>query len=113
MPQAKLTSKSSTYLNVTHASLSFYFSEIDTDGVIQALTNAKNVIVVPGYGLCAARAQYPVSQIADLLTKKGINFRFGIHPVAGQFLIFRDNLNTWNSPLHLYSKKPCLPAQLT
>ena len=60
------------------------FSEIDTDGVIQALTTAKNVIVVPGYGLCAARAQYPVSQIADLLTKKGINFRFGIHPVAGE-----------------------------
>ena len=55
-----------------------------TDGVVDALVNAKNVIVVPGYGLCAARAQYPVAEIADLLTSKGINFRFGIHPVAGR-----------------------------
>ncbi|KAL5271982.1 hypothetical protein ACHWQZ_G000245 [Mnemiopsis leidyi] len=59
-------------------------TEIMTDGVVDALVNAKNVIVVPGYGLCAARAQYPVAEIADLLTKKGINFRFGIHPVAGR-----------------------------
>merc|ERR1740131_398097 len=56
-------------------------TEIMTDGVVDALVNAKSVIVVPGYGLCAARAQYPVAEIADLLTKKGINFRFGIHPV--------------------------------
>ena len=55
-----------------------------TDGVVDALVNAKNVIVVPGYGLCAARAQYPVAAIAELLTSKGINFRFGIHPVAGR-----------------------------
>merc|ERR1719210_1364751 len=53
-------------------------TEIMTDGVVDALVNAKSVIVVPGYGLCAARAQYPVAEIADLLTKKGINFRFGI-----------------------------------
>lgn len=59
-------------------------TEIMTDGVVDALVNAKNVIVVPGYGLCAARAQYPVAEIADLLTRKGINFRFGIHPVAGR-----------------------------
>ena len=57
--------------------------EINTDGAIEALTNAKNIIVVPGYGLCAARAQYPVAQIADILRKHGKNFRFGIHPVAG------------------------------
>lgn len=59
-------------------------TEIMTDGVVDALVNAKNVIVVPGYGLCAARAQYPVAAIAELLTSKGINFRFGIHPVAGR-----------------------------
>jgi len=59
-------------------------TEIMTDGVVDALVNAKNVIVVPGYGLCAARAQYPVAAIAELLTQKGVNFRFGIHPVAGR-----------------------------
>lgn len=59
-------------------------TEINTDGAIEALTNAKNIIVVPGYGLCAARAQYPVAQIADILRKHGKNFRFGIHPVAGR-----------------------------
>jgi len=46
--------------------------EIFTDEVCEALVNAKNVIIVPGYGLCAARAQYPVAEIAKLLNSKGV-----------------------------------------
>lgn len=59
-------------------------TEIFTDEVCDALVNAKNVIIVPGYGLCAARAQYPVAEIAKLLNSKGVKLRFGIHPVAGR-----------------------------
>jgi len=59
-------------------------TEIFTDEVCEALVNAKNVIIVPGYGLCAARAQYPVAEIAKLLNSKGVKLRFGIHPVAGR-----------------------------
>ncbi|KAH9488021.1 hypothetical protein Btru_067302 [Bulinus truncatus] len=45
---------------------------------------AKNIIIVPGYGLCVAKAQYPIAEMVDLLRKKGKNVKFGIHPVAGR-----------------------------
>jgi len=48
------------------------------------LLNAKNVIIVPGYGLCAAQAQYPIAELVKLLKEKNVNIRFGIHPVAGR-----------------------------
>lgn len=51
---------------------------------IDLLAEAKNVIVVPGYGLCAAQAQYPIAEMVKLLREKGKNVRFGVHPVAGQ-----------------------------
>ena len=37
-----------------------------------------------GYGLCVAKAQYPIAEMVDILRKKGKNIRFGIHPVAGR-----------------------------
>jgi len=48
------------------------------------ITEAKNVIITPGYGLCVAKAQYPIAEMVDYLKKKGVNCRFGIHPVAGR-----------------------------
>jgi len=48
------------------------------------LAEAKNVIIVPGYGLCAAQAQYPIAEMVKLLRERGVNIRFGIHPVAGR-----------------------------
>ena len=51
------------------------------------LLNAKNVIIVPGYGLCAAQAQYPVAQMVEELRNRGVHVRFGIHPVAGAHLL--------------------------
>jgi NAD(P) transhydrogenase subunit beta len=48
------------------------------------LKQAKSVIVVPGYGMAVAKAQYPIKEMADILKKNGTNVRFGIHPVAGR-----------------------------
>ena len=48
------------------------------------LSDARDVIIVPGYGLAVAQAQSQVSEITDLLRKNGASVRFGIHPVAGR-----------------------------
>lgn len=48
------------------------------------LREAKQVVIVPGYGMAVAHAQYPVYEIASLLQKQGIKVRFAIHPVAGR-----------------------------
>jgi NAD(P) transhydrogenase subunit beta len=50
----------------------------------ELLRNAKNVIIVPGYGMAVAQAQHSVYEITKLLRDKGVNVRFGIHPVAGR-----------------------------
>ena len=51
---------------------------------IELLRDAKNVIIVPGYGMAAAQAQQPVSEITKILRDRGAQVRFGIHPVAGR-----------------------------
>lgn len=48
------------------------------------LVSAKEVMIIPGYGMAVAQAQHMVSDIAKLLIKKKVNVRFGIHPVAGR-----------------------------
>src|SRR5688572_30857073 len=50
----------------------------------ELLRSAKNVIIVPGYGMAVAQAQHTVYEITRLLREKGVNVRFGIHPVAGR-----------------------------
>mgnify|MGYP000846044439 CR=1 FL=1 len=50
----------------------------------ELLKDAKNVIIVPGYGMAVAQAQHTVYQITKHLRDKGVNVRFGIHPVAGR-----------------------------
>jgi NAD(P) transhydrogenase subunit beta len=50
----------------------------------ELLRDAKNVIIVPGYGMAVAQAQHTVFEITKLLRDKGVNVRFGIHPVAGR-----------------------------
>jgi len=50
----------------------------------ELLKEAKNVIIVPGYGMAVAQAQHTVYEITKLLREKGVNVRFGIHPVAGR-----------------------------
>jgi NAD(P) transhydrogenase subunit beta len=50
----------------------------------ELLKDSKNVIIVPGYGMAVAQAQHTVFEITKLLREKGVNVRFGIHPVAGR-----------------------------
>jgi NAD(P) transhydrogenase subunit beta len=50
----------------------------------EMLRSAKHVIIVPGYGMAVAQAQHTVFEITKLLREKGVNVRFGIHPVAGR-----------------------------
>ncbi len=48
------------------------------------LAAANKVVVVPGYGMAVAQAQHKVRELYDVLTKKGVDVRFAIHPVAGR-----------------------------
>ncbi|MFT7572873.1 MAG: NAD(P) transhydrogenase subunit beta [Paracoccaceae bacterium] len=54
------------------------------DETASMLLDANEVIIVPGYGMAVAQAQASVSEITRLLRDKGVNVRFGIHPVAGR-----------------------------
>ncbi|MEI8169434.1 MAG: Re/Si-specific NAD(P)(+) transhydrogenase subunit beta [Rhodoferax sp.] len=50
----------------------------------ELLREAKSVVIVPGYGMAVAQAQHTVYEITKVLREKGVNVRFGIHPVAGR-----------------------------
>ena len=50
----------------------------------ELMREAKSMIIVPGYGMAVAQAQHTVFEITKLLRDKGVNVRFGIHPVAGR-----------------------------
>jgi len=52
--------------------------------VADLLNNAKSVVIVPGYGMAVAKAQFPVFEMVERLQKKNKLVRFGIHPVAGR-----------------------------
>jgi H+-translocating NAD(P) transhydrogenase subunit beta len=57
---------------------------ITIEETVNLLETAKHVIITPGYGMAVAQAQHPVSQITQQLRDRGVNVRFGIHPVAGR-----------------------------
>ena len=54
------------------------------DDVAILLNYARRVVIVPGFGLAVAQAQHTVRELADLLSAKGIDVAYGIHPVAGR-----------------------------
>lgn len=58
--------------------------EIEIEETVQALVDAKEVMILPGYGMAVAQAQHTVYEITKKLREKGIKVRFGIHPVAGR-----------------------------
>jgi H+-translocating NAD(P) transhydrogenase subunit beta len=58
--------------------------EITPDGVAELLAAADSVIITPGYGMAVAQAQYGVAELTGRLRDRGVNVRFGIHPVAGR-----------------------------
>ncbi len=57
---------------------------IEADEAAMLLTDAKEIMIVPGYGMAVAQAQHTVYEITKALREKKINVRFGIHPVAGR-----------------------------
>jgi len=57
---------------------------IAPDELAVLFDDARSVIVVPGYGMAVAQAQYAVSDLAKLLAKRGIDVKYAIHPVAGR-----------------------------
>ncbi len=59
-------------------------SAISAAETAELLRGSKNVIIVPGYGMAVAQAQHAVYEITKFLRDKGVNVRFGIHPVAGR-----------------------------
>jgi len=59
-------------------------TSIDADDTADLLNSAKEVMFIPGYGMAVAQAQHTVKEITKTLRAKGVNVRFGIHPVAGR-----------------------------
>ncbi|KAJ0288882.1 hypothetical protein COL940_001876 [Colletotrichum noveboracense] len=59
-------------------------TQTNVEDTAEALVNAENVIIVVGYGMAVAKAQYAISEITSMLRAKNINVRFAIHPVAGR-----------------------------
>jgi NAD(P) transhydrogenase subunit beta len=58
--------------------------EVQADEVAEMLREAASVVITPGYGMAVAQAQYPVAELTSKLRDKGVEVRFGIHPVAGR-----------------------------
>jgi H+-translocating NAD(P) transhydrogenase subunit beta len=58
--------------------------ETNVEAVAELLRGAKNVIVVPGYGMAVAQAQHPVRDLTTILSERGAHVRYAIHPVAGR-----------------------------
>ena len=60
------------------------YHETDAGSVADLLRDARTVIITPGYGMAVAQAQYPVADLTKRLRERGVEVRFGIHPVAGR-----------------------------
>lgn len=58
--------------------------EIGTEEAAMLFDGASTVVIVPGYGMAVAQAQHVVRELSDLLSKRGAQVRFAIHPVAGR-----------------------------
>ncbi|KAI1889684.1 hypothetical protein AGOR_G00165490 [Albula goreensis] len=59
-------------------------TEVNVDQSIELIKEANSIIITPGWGLCAAKAQYPIADMVKMLREQGKTVRFGIHPVAGR-----------------------------
>jgi len=58
--------------------------EVTAESAAAMLEGASSVIITPGYGMAVAQAQYPVADLVAKLRERGVDVRFGIHPVAGR-----------------------------
>lgn len=59
-------------------------TEITAASAAELLGAARSVVITPGYGMAVAQAQYPVAELTSKLRARGVDVRFGIHPVAGR-----------------------------
>ncbi|KAJ5113964.1 hypothetical protein N7456_002498 [Penicillium angulare] len=59
-------------------------TQTSIDDTVEALSGAENVIIIVGYGMAVAKAQYALAEIVSILRSRGVNVRFAIHPVAGR-----------------------------
>ncbi|XP_063044425.1 NAD(P) transhydrogenase, mitochondrial-like isoform X2 [Engraulis encrasicolus] len=59
-------------------------TEVNVEQSIDMIKEANSIIITPGWGLCAAKAQYPIADMVKMLCEQGKSVRFGIHPVAGR-----------------------------
>ncbi|KAF3221917.1 hypothetical protein TWF191_006965 [Orbilia oligospora] len=59
-------------------------TKTSVDETVDALLNSESVIIIVGYGMAMAKAQYPIAEIVKILQARGIKVRFAIHPVAGR-----------------------------
>lgn len=60
------------------------YTETNAHEVARELTEARTAVITPGYGMAVAQAQYPVAQLTQRLLERGVDVKFGIHPVAGR-----------------------------
>lgn len=74
----------STTTTETTAKIEGTITQTTVDETVEALSNSDSVILVVGYGMAVAKAQYAISEITAMLRAKNINVRFAIHPVAGR-----------------------------
>lgn len=58
--------------------------EVNAEGAAALLDGARSVVITPGYGMATAQAQYAVADLTRKLRERGVDVRFGIHPVAGR-----------------------------
>ncbi|MFD7206587.1 Re/Si-specific NAD(P)(+) transhydrogenase subunit beta [Streptomyces sp. NPDC059893] len=58
--------------------------EVSAEETAELLAGASRVVITPGYGMAVAQAQYPVAELTRSLRERGVDVRFGIHPVAGR-----------------------------
>ncbi len=60
------------------------YRKVDSEEAAMMLEAARNVVIVPGYGMAVAQAQHVVAEMGDLLAARGVNVKYAIHPVAGR-----------------------------
>lgn len=59
-------------------------TQVSAEETAGMLREASNVVIIPGYGMAVAQAQYPLYEVVKVLRDRGVNVRFAIHPVAGR-----------------------------